>query len=526
MTKDAVSAHNARLPLLQRTLLFILRVAIGWHFLYEGLVKLQSPDWTSAAYLAESRWILSGVFRWIAVHPAAIRIVDFLNVWGLILIGLGLLLGLFTRAASIAGIFLLVLYYIARPPFVGIASSPMAEGNYLIVDKNLVELIALAVLAAFAGRSSTRLHRILAGLAGKLRRRPRPQAGSIDQAQFQERSRSAATSLSRRQLIRTLASVPFLGGFVFAVLKKRGWESYEEKHLLAATGGKVDTVTSATIKTFRFSTLKELKGSVPRGRIGKLELSRLFLGGNLIGGWAHARDLIYVSHLVKTYHTDQKIFETFRLAEQCGINTILTNPQLARVINAYWRREGGKIQFISDCGYKEDIIEGVKISLDAGAHACYAHGGIADTLAEEGKVDVIAGFLDLVRQNGLPAGIGGHKLETIKACAEKGLKPDFWVKTLHQVDYWSAKPAEECDNIWCLNPEETIDYMSRLDEPWIAYKILAAGAIHPKDGFKHAFQHGADFICVGMYDFQIVEDVNIALDVLAQPLERKRRWLT
>jgi uncharacterized membrane protein YphA (DoxX/SURF4 family) len=525
MAKEAVPTKPLKLPRLQRTVLFVLRVAIGWHFLYEGLVKLLSPGWTSAAYLAESRWILSGFFRWIAVHPFALKVVDFLNVWGLILIGLALLLGLFTRAASIAGILLLALYYVARPPFVGISSSPMAEGNYLIVDKNLVELIALGVLAAFAGRSSFGLRRIFAGLAAKLRRRTSPQPSAETPAQSREGRISTPASVSRRQLISTLASVPFLGGFVFAVLKKRGWESYEEKHLLAAMGGKVDTVTSATIKTFRFSSLKDLKGSVPRGRIGNLELSRLFLGGNLIGGWAHARDLIYVSALVKTYHTDQKIFETFRLAEQCGINTILTNPQLARVINAYWRREGGKIQFISDCGYKDDLIEGAKISLDAGAHACYAHGGIADTLAQEGKVEVIAGFLDFVRKNGLLAGIGGHKLETIKACVEQGLKPDFWVKTLHQVHYWSAKPAEECDNIWCLNPEETIEYMSGLDEPWIAYKILAAGAIHPKDGFKHAFQHGADFICVGMYDFQIVEDVNIALDVLSQPMDRKRRWL-
>jgi uncharacterized membrane protein YphA (DoxX/SURF4 family) len=525
MARGTVDEQTSRLPRLQRIVLLVLRVAIGWHFLYEGLVKLLSPGWTSAAYLAESRWILSGLFRWIAVHPVILKAVDFLNIWGLILIGLGLLLGLFIRAASIAGILLLALYYIARPPFVGISSSPLAEGNYLIVDKNLVEIVALGVLAAFAGRSSLGLRRILAGLAGKLRRRAKLQPVAGASAHLPGRYDPAPASVTRRQLISTLASVPFLGGFVFAVLKKRGWESYEERHLLAATEGKIDTVTSATIKTFRFSSLKDLKGSVPRGRIGNLELSRLFLGGNLIGGWAHARDLIYVSALVKTYHTDQKIFETFRLAEQCGINTILTNPQLARVINAYWRREGGKIQFISDCGYKDDLIEGAKISLDAGAHACYAHGGIADTLAQQGKVEVIAGFLDFVRKNGLLAGIGGHKLETIKACVEKGLKPDFWVKTLHQVHYWSAKPAEECDNIWCLNPEETIAYMNGLDEPWIAYKILAAGAIHPKEGFRHAFQHGADFICVGMYDFQIVEDVNIALDVLSQPLERTRRWL-
>ncbi len=65
--------------------------------------------------------------------------------------------------------------------------------------------------------------------------------------------------------------------------------------------------------------------------------------------------------------------------------------------------------------------------------------------------------------------------------------------------------------------------MNHLEEPWIAYKILAAGAIHPEKAFPHAFNSGADFICVGMYDFQIVEDCNIALDSLAN-INRVRPW--
>ena len=86
---------------------------------------------------------------------------------------------------------------------------------------------------------------------------------------------------------------------MYAVLKKRAYESWEEKHLLAQAGENVNAVTSATIKTFNFSHLKDLKGKLPYGQIGDLKLSRLFLGGNLIGGWAHARDLIYVSKLVR-----------------------------------------------------------------------------------------------------------------------------------------------------------------------------------------------------------------------------------
>jgi uncharacterized membrane protein YphA (DoxX/SURF4 family) len=525
MARETGLKPSSPLTTLQRTFLFVLRVAVGWHFLYEGLVKLLDPAWTSAGYLAESRWIFSGIFRWIASHPTALKTVDLLNIWGLILIGLALILGLFPRFASLAGMALLALYYIANPPLVGIGSRGVAEGNYLVVDKNLVELLSLCVLAVFSGRTTPGLGRILSSWMSGLRRRRRSRLALKSEDSASVQAGTLPTSLSRRDWLKNLASFPVLGGFVFAVLRKRGWESYEEKHLLAALGGKVDTVTSATIKTFRFSSLKELHGRVPCANIGKLGISRLFLGGNLIGGWAHARDLIYVSDLVKTYHTDQKVFETFHLAEQCGINTILTNPQLARVINLYWRREGGRIQFISDCGYKDDLLAGAKVSLDAGAHACYAHGGISDTLALEGKVEEIGRFLDFVRQNGLPAGIGAHKLETVKACVDAGLKPEFWVKTLHHVRYWSAQPKVECDNIWCVNPAETVEYMSQREEPWIAYKVLAAGAIHPAEGFRYAFENGADFICVGMYDFQIVDDVNIALSVLSGPLERQRGWM-
>ena len=76
-----------------------------------------------------------------------------------------------------------------------------------------------------------------------------------------------------------------------------------------------------------------------------------------------------------------------------------------------------------------------------------------------------------------------------------------------------------------LRPEETAAYMSALPQPWIAYKVLAAGAIPPSEGFKYAFRNGADFICVGMYDFQIVEDVNMALAALGDSRERSRRWI-
>jgi len=334
--------------------------------------------------------------------------------------------------------------------------------------------------------------------------------------------------LGRRQVLASLTGLPFVGAFVLAAIKKHQWESHEEANLqeqMANAGEtKVDAISQPS-KKFDWKTIKDLNKDqkLPTAKIGDVTLSRIILGGNLIGGWAHARDLIYVSKLVKAYHHDDKVFETLWLAEQCGVNTILTNPILCKVINKYWD-QGGKIQFISDCGGK-DVLTMTQESIDKGACACYVQGETADRLVEKGDFDTIAAVLERTRSKNLPAGIGGHKLATIKGCVEQGLKPDFWMKTLHSHNYWSAKPEQKKDNIWCDDPEGTIALMKEQPEPWIAFKTLAAGALRPREGFKYAFENGADFVCVGMYDFQMVEDVNIAVEVLGGELKREREWI-
>lgn len=129
--------------------LVVLRILIGWHFLFEGLSKLANPYWSSAGYMLESKWLFTSVFQAILANHALLKIIDILNIWGLILIGIGLIAGLFTQISTIAGIALLTLYYLANPPLIGLASALPKEGSYLIVDKTLIELAALVVLAIF-----------------------------------------------------------------------------------------------------------------------------------------------------------------------------------------------------------------------------------------------------------------------------------------------------------------------------------------------------------------------------------------
>lgn len=129
--------------------LIILRMAIGWRFLYEGYVKLSNPNWSAESYLANAKGFLSGIFSSMAANPDIVNVVNFLNQWGLFLIGLGLILGVFTKIASYAGLLLLAMYYLAYPPFIGIEFQLPPEGSYLIVNKTLIEFFAMVMMIIF-----------------------------------------------------------------------------------------------------------------------------------------------------------------------------------------------------------------------------------------------------------------------------------------------------------------------------------------------------------------------------------------
>jgi thiosulfate dehydrogenase [quinone] large subunit len=138
---------------MQRYVLVALRILIGWQILYEGFSKLIIPNWSSYGFLKESKWILAGFSNWIISHHGILNAVDFLNKWGLIVIGTGLILGLLTRAAAISGALLLFIYYLINPPLIGLEYSLPTEGSYLIISKTLIESVALVALAVFRAGS-------------------------------------------------------------------------------------------------------------------------------------------------------------------------------------------------------------------------------------------------------------------------------------------------------------------------------------------------------------------------------------
>lgn len=275
---------------------------------------------------------------------------------------------------------------------------------------------------------------------------------------------------------------------------------------------------------------------LPTGKIGKLTISRLILGGNQFSGWSHSRDLKYLRELFKAYATPERIMATLELAEENGINTILSGE--ADYLTRYWKERGGKIQWIAQIHPNtKDVTSNAKRAIDLGAAAAYVQGGIGDSFTKGGRVDLLAQAVDFIKSNGIPAGVGGHSIQVPMAVEKAGVKPDFYMKTLHHGNYWSATPpaervefnvdsnsGQDHDNIWEIAPEKTIEFMKTVATPWIAFKVLAAGAIHPSSGFQYAFENGADFVCVGMFDFQIRENAIIARNAVAANQNRPRPW--
>jgi thiosulfate dehydrogenase [quinone] large subunit len=160
----------SRWPMIAITM---LRVVVGWHFLYEGIAKLTSPSWSAAGYLRQARGPFAELFRHLAGQPNLLDNANLITMWGLTIVGALLILGLFTRLASLAGIGFIVLFYLANPPFVGYFYSLPTEGSYLIVNKNLVELCALVVVLVTGSGRFAGLDRIVHALVAR-----RPPAGT------------------------------------------------------------------------------------------------------------------------------------------------------------------------------------------------------------------------------------------------------------------------------------------------------------------------------------------------------------
>ncbi|MEE8397737.1 MAG: hypothetical protein V3S89_01945 [Desulfobacterales bacterium] len=317
-------------------------------------------------------------------------------------------------------------------------------------------------------------------------------------------------------------------------------ESFEEKKLLARKA-----------KAAGETPAEDPVEGLPKGKIGDIEISRIICGSNLFWGAAHSRELKYVSRLLRSYFTKDKIFETLQLCEENGINTNIGD---AGMVESYREERGGSMQSIAQVdpdNYRhrpdgavvtttDDIHRIIDQTAERGAVGILIIGVRADRYVKANRLDLIEEFITYGKKAGLITGVGGHDKRVPEACEKAGIDTDFYFKTIHHDGYYSALPKEkrepflvdsygpgDHDCIWEQYPEETIEIMKTVKKPWIGFKVLAAGALDPRDGFAFAFRNGADYACVGMFDWQVREDALIAKEILAtsEVSDRPRPWV-
>ena len=127
----------------------VLRIAIGWHFLYEGLWKLmQSEGWSCASYLGASQGPLAPVFKWMAAQGWIVVVGDWAVMLGLVAIGLSLLSGVLSRVAALFGIALMAMFYGCQPPEPFAEAFSGADGRFFVIERNVLEALGLLLVAS------------------------------------------------------------------------------------------------------------------------------------------------------------------------------------------------------------------------------------------------------------------------------------------------------------------------------------------------------------------------------------------
>jgi hypothetical protein len=237
--------------------------------------------------------------------------------------------------------------------------------------------------------------------------------------------------------------------------------------------------------------------------LGNLRVSRMILGSNPFSGFSHQSPETDLA--MKRYFTTERIKANLRQAEGLGINTLIarSDHHVMRFLMEYWD-EGGQIQwFAQTCPEVGDHYTGVSRAVSGGAKACHVHGGVMDYLYAQKKLDEIPPVIQLIRDQGLLAGIAAHNPKVI-AWAEDNLDVDYYMCSY----YNSAHRDERAEHVsgmeeWFLEADRQAmtSLIPGLSRPAIHYKVFAAGRNDPAEalGVVARTMRANDMVCIGIY---------------------------
>jgi hypothetical protein len=249
--------------------------------------------------------------------------------------------------------------------------------------------------------------------------------------------------------------------------------------------------------------------ALPEIKIGDHEVSRLIVGGNPFSGNSHKS--AQLSREMRDYYTNEKVKETLTECERCGINTIQArgDNHIMRMLNEYWN-EGGKLQWIAQtASERASIPANIGQIASCGAIACYHHGSKTDSLFKAGKIDSVKDMLAVIRDKGMPVGLGTHDPAVIRYAEDNDFDVDFYMMAFYNLSKRSEAYLPEDREMAC-------EVIREVDKPFLAFKIMAAGRNDPHEAFKYAYENikPIDAVVVGIFTKyqpnQVQEDVDLA----------------
>jgi hypothetical protein len=253
---------------------------------------------------------------------------------------------------------------------------------------------------------------------------------------------------------------------------------------------------------------------LPKIMIGNHKVSRLIVGGNPFSGNSHQSD--HLSKEMRDYYTAEKIKQTLKECESCGINTVQArgDVHIMRMLNEYWN-EGGKIQWIAQTASElTSITNNARQLASYGAIACYHHGSKTDSLYREGKIDSVKDVISAIKGTGMPAGLGTHDPEVIRYAEDNYFDVDFYMMSFYNLSKRGEVYLPE-------DRESACRVIQDVNKPFLAFKVMAAGRNDPEEAFRYAYGNikSRDAVVIGIFTKnhpdQVRENVRLAKSSIA-----------
>jgi hypothetical protein len=249
----------------------------------------------------------------------------------------------------------------------------------------------------------------------------------------------------------------------------------------AAVAGPLAGTTQAGVPTAE---------AMPMISLGKLKVSRVFLGSNPFFGFAHGNPQGTPKEM-RAFYTPERVMAVLDEAADLGINAVWTPcyDNWIRIWNDY-REKGGKLKNWIGQPDKRPMEKEIMKAVKNGATAVCVQGVNIDEMVRGKRWDHIKKWIELIKEHGLPAGMATHRSTTHLEAEEKGLPTDFYHQTMYRPDKYVREGLEE-----------SLKTIERLEKPVVGYKVLGAGRIRPQDTLPEVFKRlkAKDGICVGVF---------------------------